>query len=107
MIKVKIILDEEKILNENKYSLKKIWGTIDFVYEKAGLICEENGTYRGNGSETDFASHALIIEAFSKETWFMDNIKEWLWYNSDPCYSDNENEYSVADILSPILKLHK
>ncbi|MEG2814018.1 MAG: hypothetical protein RSA79_05390 [Oscillospiraceae bacterium] len=95
MLKVEIVMDEEKILAEGKYSLEDIYFTIDKAYAQKNLKKTDKGIYVGSGK--DFCSFWNIILGLKKQDWFMSNVKKWLWYNSDD--SDDENDFAIDDLL--------
>lgn len=97
MLKVEIVMDEEKILREKKYSLEDIYFTLDKAYLGKNLKKLGEGVYADNGSDKDFGSFWNIILGLKKQGWFMTNLKKWLWYNSDD--SDDENDFAIDDLL--------
>lgn len=85
MMKMLIKLDYDKIQREGKYEPQEIDRVINQSFLESGICKDENGYYV-NG---DFVSFGSIILWLSKEDWFMNNVLEWLWYDSD----------SVEDVL--------
>ncbi|MEG2814020.1 MAG: hypothetical protein RSA79_05400 [Oscillospiraceae bacterium] len=98
MLKVEIVMDEEKILAEGKYSLEDIYFTIDELFAKKNLKKIDNGVYSDNGSDQDYANLWINISALRKAEWFMSNTKKWLWYNSDD--GNDESDFSIEDLKS-------
>lgn len=98
MLKCKIVMDEEKLSCEGRYEFSTVLSTIDSVFANSGLPKVENGVYIGRGRPEDYARFWSIIWALAKKDWFMQNVKEWLWYNSDD--GSDENDFSVEDILA-------
>lgn len=72
-------LDENKILNEGKYSLDKINAFISNAFRKRNMIKNAENWYI-NGNFTSCGSLALIL---SQKDWFMTNVKQWLWYDEE------------------------
>lgn len=79
MMKMLISLDEEKILSEGKYDINKIDQYLKNLFEKHGMEKGSDGWYC-NGS---FTACGSIIIKLSQADWFMDNVREWLWYDSN------------------------
>jgi len=98
MLKLKIVMDEEKIVHEGRYDLSVLLSTIDSIFMENGLPMQDDGVYMGTGKEDDYAKFWRIIWALAKKEWFMRNVKEWLWYNSDD--GKDENDFAVEDILA-------
>lgn len=98
MLKLKIAMDETKIQSENKYELSTILSTVDAVFSRNGLKKIADGVYTGNGKADDYAKFWNIIWSLAKKDWFMRNVREWLWFNSDE--GTDENDFSVEDILA-------
>ena len=106
MIKMQIIMDEEKILRENKYSLEKIYETLDrFFLDNLRLSKGDDGFYLGNGAKTDFANFGRAMWTFSKKAWFMENVATWLYFNSDD--SDDPNDFVIEDFKEYCLRKYK
>ncbi|MDR0875129.1 MAG: hypothetical protein LBN12_02840 [Clostridiales Family XIII bacterium] len=96
MIKMQIKMDEDKILREKKYSPEKIYAAIDqFMIDKLHLAKFEDGFYLGNGNGKDFSYFGLAFNTLRKKPWFVDNVKTWLYFNSDA--SDDPDDFVVED----------
>jgi hypothetical protein len=96
MIKMQILMDEKKIQREGKYTLSKIYLTLDdFFVNKLHFIKEDNGFYSGTGSSNDFANFGIAMTTLGKKRWFMDNIDTWLYFNSED--SEDPNDYVIED----------
>ena len=85
MIKVKIVLDEEKIIQERKYNLEKMWKAIDAAFLSKNIRIEEKGLYAGTDHPHDFANFGRICVDLGHSDWFLHCVKEWIWYNYDMC----------------------
>jgi hypothetical protein len=91
MMKMLIILNENKIVQEGKYDINKINAYLAKSFAKRGMEKDVDNWYI-NGNFTTCGS--LIIK-LSKTDWFMDNIVEWLWYDtSDSSMEDLKAHYS-------------
>ncbi len=76
----RIVLDEEKILYENKYDLEKMYSLIDEMAHNSGLIKIDKHTYHCKGNEKDLACLGIFIHDYLKGAeWFLQNVKEWIW----------------------------
>ena len=78
MMKMKVVMDEDRIAKEDKYDLMKIYSYHDRLFQKRGMTREEgwyiNGTFSSCG--------AVIINLISND-WFLSNVDEWIWYDED------------------------
>ncbi len=79
MMKMFIELDENKILGEGKYDLNKINAYIDSAFVKRKMK-KDNKNWYINGNFTTCGS---LILTLSQKDWFIDNVKQWLWYDAD------------------------
>ena len=84
MKKMQIVLDEDKIRREGAFDPVALQaGVDDLLVGRYGLVKGEGGFYYENGQEDGFfgfMSSALILK---DRDGFLDNVKTWLWYNSD------------------------
>lgn len=102
MLKTEIVLDEEKIIREGKSDINDIWQKIDNLFTESGLIKLDKGVYRDAGNDGDWAMFGHINIQLFETPWFHDNVKRWLWYNSDN--SDDENDFEVEDVIYELEK---
>ncbi len=103
MIKVKIVLDEEKILREKKYDIEKMWDAIDGAFLSKNIMIEEKGWYYGTNHPHDYSNFGLVCLALEKEFWFMDNVIEWKYYIND---TPDNDDFTEEDFLAQA-KVHK
>jgi hypothetical protein len=79
---IKIIMDEEKIINDNKYDLDLVYKEIDRLAEFAGMKKIDKHNYISkNDSPSELGCFAWAN--LKKHTWFIDNVKEWLWLDKE------------------------
>lgn len=78
MMKMKVVMDEKRILKEDKYNLEKINVYLDKLFQKRGM--KKDGDWYING---DFTSCGAIVINLSSKGWFLNNVEEWLWYDED------------------------
>lgn len=96
MIKMQILMNNDKIIREKKYDLEKIYTKLDSLFiDRWKLLKGENGFYFGKGSSHDFAHFGLAMMYLEDKDWFMDNVDTWLYFNSDD--SDDPNDFVVED----------
>jgi hypothetical protein len=93
---MQIKMDDDKIRMEKKYDLEKIYATIDqFMIDKLHLVKSDDGFYLGSGNGKDFSYFGLAFNTLRKKSWFMDNVKTWLYFNSDA--SDDPDDFVIED----------
>ncbi len=91
MMKMLIKLDEDKIAREKKYDINKINAYLASAFDKRGMTKDKDDWYI-NGNFTNCGS---LIISLSEKDWFMDNVTEWLWYDtSDSSTDDLKAHYS-------------
>lgn len=84
---IKIIMDEEKIINENKYDLDLVYKEIDRLAEFAGMKKIDKYNYISkNDSPSELGCFAFTN--LEKHKWFVDNVKEWLWLDKEDGITD-------------------
>lgn len=102
MLKMAIRMNEKKIHAEKKYRLEGIYRTIDHAFCRMGFprISNTSGllVYRDNGNTKDYGRFGLIVNALKKQPWFMDNVTEWILYDSDD--ADRPDQFHEEDLLS-------
>jgi hypothetical protein len=104
--KIQVILDEQKIEREKRYSPSKVAKAVDSVFvDRYGLIKGEDGFYLESGRKDDFADFWSAILLLKDQDWFMDNVKTWLWFNSDD--SLRPDDFAIEDIKSHYLSVPK
>ena len=100
MIKMIIKMNDEKISSSNEYSHERIYSALDRIFAQKGMDrkeTEKGVEYSGSGKNTDFAYFGKIMLGLKKQPWFMDNVSEWLFCNSDD--SDDPNDFNTEDLL--------
>lgn len=96
MMKMLIELDENKILQDGKYSLSKMNSYISNAFEERNMI-KESGKWYTNGTFASCGSLALIL---SSKDWFMDNVQKWLWYDDEDCGIEDLKAHYSKGLLS-------
>ncbi len=91
-----IELDENKILNEGKYDLSKINAYLSKAFAKRNMSKDNANWYR-NGNFTSCGSLILVL---SQKDWFMDNVKQWLWYDEEDESIEDLKAHYTKEILS-------
>jgi hypothetical protein len=98
MIKMQIIMDDDKIARENKLSPERVHQRIDdYLVGQLGLKKNGNGFYLGFDPKKDFSYFGLAFNTLRKTDWFVDNVKSWLYFNSDASY--DPDDFVVEDCL--------
>ncbi|OBV28815.1 hypothetical protein BKN38_07820 [Helicobacter sp. CLO-3] len=89
LLGTKIILDEEKILREDKYDLEQMYQLIDELARESGLIKIDKHTYHCKGNEQDLACLGIFVyKNLVEHDWFTLNLKEWIWISEKEGDSD-------------------
>jgi len=79
---IRIVMNEEKILKEGKYDLDKIYQAIDEIAEFAKMR-KIDKYYYVSINDTPSALGCFAWSNLRKLEWFMDNVKEWTWYDDE------------------------
>ncbi len=84
---IKIVMNEEKIINENKYDLDLVYKEIDRLAEFAGMKKIDKYNYISkNDSPSELGCFAWAN--LKKHDWFTNNVKEWLWLDKEDGITD-------------------
>lgn len=84
MMKVEIVLDEDKIKAENKYEVELVKYNICKQFEKKNL-CKMETTdgsivYCDSNKDEDFTCFWYVNLSLAKTPWFVRYVKKWLWF---------------------------
>jgi len=77
---IRIVMDEEKILKEDKYDLDKIYQAIDEIAEFAKMR-KVDKYYYVSINDTPSALGCFVFTNLQEQEWFMNNVKEIIWYD--------------------------
>ena len=106
MLQMQVVLDIEKINQDKVYNAEKIQQAIDSVLlSEYKLVKTAGDIYLGSGSEDDYASFWNAILTLKDEEWFLNNVKTWLWFNSDD--SDDPEDFAIEDLREHYLSKHR
>lgn len=95
MMKIYVSLDEQKIKQDNKYTVESIKNRIENLFKERDMYLDESGWYT-NG---DFVKCGSFILSLNNSDWFINNIKECLWYDSfDSSIEDVKEFYNPERI---------
>ena len=84
MLGTKIVLDEEKIINEGKYDLQEIYRKIDELASENYLIKKDKYTYFAKGDSQDLSNLGIFLyDCLVEKKWFTQNIEEWKWLDGE------------------------
>ena len=79
---IKIVMDEEKIIREGKYTLEEIYKNIDDLAEFSRMKKIDKFYYVSkNASPSDLG--CFVWSNLEEQDWFIDNVKEWLWLDKE------------------------
>ena len=79
---IKIVMDEEKIIREGKYTLEEIYKNIDDLAEFSRMKKIDKFYYVSkNDSPSDLG--CFVWSNLEEQDWFIENLKEWLWLDKD------------------------
>ncbi|MDR1357785.1 MAG: hypothetical protein LBJ48_00285 [Coriobacteriales bacterium] len=96
MIKMQIVMDDDKIAREGKYNLGKLHTSLDdFMVAKLGFSKGDGGFYVGRGAGSDYSRFGVAMTTLGKKQWFMDNVATWLYFNSDD--ANDPEDFEVED----------
>lgn len=97
MQKLQIVLDDEKVLREHRFSLAKMESAVDSVcVDRYGLVKGVDGFYFDGGRQGAYVDFMSAILALKDQSWFLDNVKTWLWFNSDD--SSDPDDFAIEDV---------
>ena len=97
MLKMQVVMDYEKIRRDNVYDVDKIERAIDSVLlGEYGFMKHADGLYLESGKSDDYTNFWSAILLLKDEGWFLDNVKTWLWFNSDD--SHDPEDFAVEDL---------
>lgn len=96
MMKMLIELDENKIMSDGKYDLDKINSYLSKAFAKRNMQKESSNWYT-NGNFTNCGS---LILTLSQKDWFIENVKQWLWYDEDDDSIEDLKAHYKKEILS-------
>ena len=97
MLKMQVIMGVKKIRREGVYDVEKIGQAIDSVLlSEYGFKKAAGGFYLESGKGDDYTNFWSAILMLKDEEWFLDNVKIWLWFNSDD--SDNPEDFAIEDL---------
>lgn len=101
MMKMIIRMNDYKIAKDNQYSLQDIYNTLNHMFLTVGLSrieSEANAlTYVDNSRAEDFSLFGQIVNVLKKQSWFMDNVSAWLFYEKDD--DDTSDTFTEKDLL--------
>ena len=79
---IKIVMDEEKILREGKYTLEEIYKNIDYLAEFSRMK-KIDKFYYVSKNDTPSDLGCFVWSNLEEQDWFIENLKEWLWLDKD------------------------
>ena len=98
MIKMQIVVDNNKLEREGKLSPEKFQQRIDdYLIGQLRLEKSSDGFYLGTDPKRDFSYFGLAFNTLRKTDWFVNNVKTWLYFNSDA--SNDSDDFVIEDCL--------
>ena len=84
---IKIVMNEDKIIKEGKYTLEEIYKNIDDLAEFSRMKKIDKYYYVSkNDTPSDLGCFAY--SNLEEQDWFIDNVKEWLWLDKEEGIDD-------------------
>lgn len=96
MMKMLIELDRDKILREQEYNLTEMEDCIERLFTDVGMHRDADGFF----VDGDFISIGAIVWSLSDTQWFIENVKRWLWYESENEHPTDDSEFSIEDLVA-------
>ena len=96
MMKMFIEFDENRIIQDGKYDLDKIYASLAKAFAKRNMTKDTDNWYT-NG---DFTTCGSLILVLSQKDWFMNYVKEWLWYDSDDGSTEDLKAHYCKETVS-------
>jgi hypothetical protein len=98
-------MDSDKIAHDSVYDASAIQDSLDsFMVGKLGFTKGVDGFYLGKGGKTDFSNFGIAYSKLRRQSWFLDNVKTWLYFNSDS--SLDPDEFIVEDFKAHCHQSH-
>ena len=79
---IKIVMDEEKIIREGKYTLEEIYKNIDDLAEFSRMK-KIDKFYYVSKNDTPSDLGCFVWSNLEEQDWFIENVKEWLWLDKE------------------------
>lgn len=100
---VEVVMDDDKILADGRYSLESIHEAIDEVFvNRHGLVKEGNFYVDEDPSDSYGAGMSCMLFLCGKP-WFRDNVKVLRWHKDIHHYGQGLT-YHVEDVKKDVLK---
>lgn len=101
MLKLEIRLNAEQISEGGKHTPEVLYGMLIRAFQKDQIDYsekpDETVLFVGRGCTKDYACFGKLITALRNQSWFMEYVERWIWYNSDD--GEDENDFVVEDVL--------
>lgn len=100
MLGTRIVLNEEKIINEGVYDLQEMYRIIDETASKLSFTKQDKYTYIVKDDKYALANMGkFCYDCLMERDWFTDNVSEWEWV------SDYEDNYSLMNDFKEIRQI--
>lgn len=102
--KIKLVMDDEKILHDGIYDLNSIYSIIDdLLVNRKGLRKDGSFYIDDNPSDSAGVGMACIFTLAGKK-WFRENVKELFWYR-DISHYKLDHRYKVENAKETVFRL--
>lgn len=97
--KMQISLNDRKIdVNQAELIIRKIT-ELSVAKDFKTIQSSYSVSISGTGLPNDYANMGSLISLLKRQKWFMDNIQEWLFYDSENGMENLIRRYSWGNIL--------
>lgn len=84
---IKIVMNEDKIIKEGKYTLEEIYAGIDELAEFSRMK-KIDKYYYVSKNDTPSDLGCFVWSNLEEQEWFVENVKEWLWLDKKEGIND-------------------
>ena len=100
--KIKLVMDDEKILHDGIYDLNSIYSIIDdLLVNRKGLRKDGSFYIDDNPSDSAGVGMACIFTLAGKK-WFRENVKELFWYR-DISHYKLDHRYKIENAKETVI----
>lgn len=80
MIKMLVVLDEEKIIRDEEFDLNGMKKYVEVVFEKSGITkCDAEGWFLSQDDKYDYGKFMQVMYVLSRNEDIFSNLKQWIW----------------------------
>lgn len=97
MFKCRIVLDEEKVINEGIYDVNELKENLNSICISENLYEEESNFYVQDGTRSSIGERMLLLSKLEKNN-ILQNLKEWKDYDNEESEDDSFYETDMLDL---------